>query len=365
MGAAGDIWTSVDRLVDAAESIDDLRRHRLHLLAARRWRALGRDVPAELTLDERRSVATAVAAPALLRRVREAAQGPMLVLKGPEIAARYPDAVLRGYSDIDLLVPDPVATQCELLAAGFVAIGDPRIYAGIHHVRPLAWPALPVPIELHSGPKWPDGFVAPSPAELLEGAVPSSLAVPGVSTLDPAHHALVVAAHSWAHDPLRRVGELLDVTVMALDAEPSALRTLARRWGLRRIWDTTLAASDSLFQDGRPRWPLRTWARHLPAVRDRTVLETHLERWLSGFWAWPAGRAATRLGSTLVRELVPSRGETMRAKAARTRLAARNARLAAARHAEEVEQAGIRAPIFYELDEREDAERPSPRKPGR
>jgi hypothetical protein len=40
--SASDIWTAVERLVDRAASLDDLRAHRIHLLAGRRWRADGR-----------------------------------------------------------------------------------------------------------------------------------------------------------------------------------------------------------------------------------------------------------------------------------------------------------------------------------
>src|SRR5688572_3205555 len=105
------IWTAVERLVDRAASLDDLRAHRLHLLAGRRWRALRRAVPAELRVDERRSVVATLTAPVLLQRVRDAHDGPLIVLKGPEVAAHYPDAALRSYSDLDLLVPCPLQAQ--------------------------------------------------------------------------------------------------------------------------------------------------------------------------------------------------------------------------------------------------------------
>ncbi len=48
------IWEGVDRLVDRAPTFADLRSHRIELLAARRWRALGRAVPDELVALERR-----------------------------------------------------------------------------------------------------------------------------------------------------------------------------------------------------------------------------------------------------------------------------------------------------------------------
>ena len=32
---------------------------------------------------------------------------------------------------------------------------------------------------------------------------------------DPAHHAVLLAAHAWAHEPLACAGRLIDVSVMA------------------------------------------------------------------------------------------------------------------------------------------------------
>ena len=122
------IWTAVERLADRAASIDDLRAHRIHLIAARRLRALGRPVPAALANEMRASAACALTVPLLLRRVRAALDGPLVVIKGPEAAAHYPDPVLRPYGDIDLLVRDAAASQRALLAAGFFPIGDPRLY---------------------------------------------------------------------------------------------------------------------------------------------------------------------------------------------------------------------------------------------
>ena len=63
---AHDLWTAVDRLVGSTDDLDALRANRLHLLAARRWRELGRDVPAELVDDERKSVLSTLVLPELL-----------------------------------------------------------------------------------------------------------------------------------------------------------------------------------------------------------------------------------------------------------------------------------------------------------
>jgi hypothetical protein len=358
---AAPLWAAVDALIDRAPSLDGLRAHKLHLLAARRLRAAGHPVPAALALDERRSAVNALTAPALLRRVRAAVDGPIVLIKGPEVAARYPDPVLRPYGDLDLIVPDAAAAQRALLADGFVAIGDPRLYGGIHHERPLTLPGLPIWIELHSCPKWPEGLTPPPPEELFEAAVPSATGVDGVSAPDPAQHALILAAHSWAHDPLRRVGELVDVAAVSDGIDDATLRALAASWELRGVWRTTERAAAALTGTGRTTLPLRTWARHLPAMRERTVLETHLDRWLSGFWGLPAGLALASTRSAAAGALSPADGEPPAAKRSRTRRALADAFVAQSRHADEIDKAGLRAPLFYELGDGGDGEpRPGP-----
>src|SRR5207244_8055293 len=57
-------------------------------------------------------------------------------------------------------------------------------------------------------------------------------------------------------------------------------------------------------------WPLRIWARHLAEIRDRTVLESHLERWLSSFSAVPPHIALLIWAETLADELRPAADET-------------------------------------------------------
>jgi hypothetical protein len=345
------VWDEVDDLIRRARSLDDLRAHRLHLLAARRWRRDGRVVPRELALEERHSAIVALTAPGLLRRVRESISGELLVLKGPEVAAAYPDPVLRAFGDLDLLVEDPEACQRALRAGGFVEVGDPRLFVDIHHERPLTLPGLPLSIELHARPKWPGGLAAPEPRELFAAAIPSATGIAGVSTLDRAHHALVLAAHSWAHDPLRRVGDLVDVAAMADGIDPAALRTLARRWNLLRVWSTTEAAAAALLEGGRTTLPLRTWARHLPAVRDRTVLEAHLDLWGSAFWALPAAPALAAARTGVRNALSTAEGETATVKRSRTRRALADAFVSQPRHAREIDRAGLRAPLFYELED--------------
>ena len=88
--AVGGIWERVPDLIDRAPSLEALRAHRLQLLAASLWRSRGRPLPSGLREEERRATMTALAAAAVLRRVRAAYEGRLMLMKGPEVAASYP-----------------------------------------------------------------------------------------------------------------------------------------------------------------------------------------------------------------------------------------------------------------------------------
>jgi hypothetical protein len=313
-----DILPALGRLADRAASVDDLRLHKLQLVAARTWRERGRPVPGPLVDEEHYARMLALLAPLVLQRIRAAVGGPLVLLKGPEVAARYPDPTLRPYGDLDLLVEDAPRVQRALLGAGFVEVGDVEPYVGIHHLRPLAYPGLPLPVEIHERPKWIDGLEPPDTSELIAAAVSSATGVEGILALPPAQHALVLAAHSWAHTPLERVLELADVAVIAEGADAEEIRDLAARWGVGQLWRTTEAAANALFRGGRRPPALRVWARSLSRVGERTVLESHLQRWLSPFGVLPARSALATALRRLALDLRPRHGETWRTKAGRT-----------------------------------------------
>ncbi len=291
------VWAAVDRLVDRATDPAALRAHGLQLLAARRWRAVGRPIPTELLADERAAAIAALAAPLVLARVRAALPGPIVVLKGLEVAARYPDPALRPLGDVDLLVPDTAAAQRALLAAGFEpaeagAAGEPPRR---HHLPPLRWPGSPLPVELHHALRVPPWMSPPTNAELVAAAVPSSTGVAGVLALPPPYHTLVLAAHSWSHGPLSRLLDLIDVSIMMNGVDVSELNALTRAWGMHQAWAMTGQAIDALLF-ARPAWswPAHFWAWHLGTVRERTLLEERLVHWLGAL------RVATMLRAVQV-----------------------------------------------------------------
>src|SRR5206468_2493505 len=108
--------------------------------------------------------------------------------------------------------------------------------------------------------------------ELLARSMPTEN---GLLTLPAAEHALLVAAHSWAHAPLGRIGQLLDAYLLAAGADRTALTALARQWSIERLWCTTATAADALFAGDSASGAMRTWARNLPTARERTVFERH------------------------------------------------------------------------------------------
>jgi hypothetical protein len=345
----GDLWEAVDALIDRAPSLDDLREHRLQLLAERHWVRSGRAVPPSLSAEKAVAAALALPIPSLLSRIASTWDGPMIVLKGPELASRYPAELLRTAGDIDLLVDDASAAHDALRSAGFVATGDPRRYVEIHHLQPLVWEDLPVRIEVHHAPKWLEGLEPPSTAELFELAVPARVS-PEYLTLAPAAHAVILAVHAWSHGPLHRLRDLIDIAILNAEAEIDMIESLARRWGVYEVWRTTSAVVDALFAAGPRPLSLRLWARHLEAARGRTVAESHLEWWLSPWWALPPPTAMQHTARRLLDDLRPVSGELWRTKVSRARLAVRNARLRRTSHQRLLEEMRLATPPGLFLD---------------
>lgn len=335
------LWEGVDRVVDRQPRLRDLRAHRLQLLAARRWRAAGRPVPSDLVDEERVAAIFTMAAQIVLEKARSAYDGPMMLLKGPVVAALYPDPALRPFRDIDILVPDADEAQHALIAAGFAPVGNvDSYYADRHHLRPLSWPGLPLVIEVHRRPEWPKWSRPPAPDELFADATPASVGVDGVLAPRQAHHALIVAAHSWSEVPLRRALDLIDVTALSVDLDRDELSELARRWDLAGVWGTIVATSDAVLFDAPTPLCMGLWARDLRNMRDRTVIENHLRFVASSFWALPPGRAARVSGRRIMTAMRPDAGESWRQKLGRTGLALRNAFSRLSEHNQSLERRG-------------------------
>jgi hypothetical protein len=331
--AASGPWDRLPGLIDRAPSLEALRAHRLQLLAASLIRSRGGEPPSDLREEERRATMTALAAVAVLRRVRASYGGRLIVMKGPEVAASYPEPRTRPYGDIDLLAEDAPGAQRALLAAGFIEYAGERDHSRAQHLDPLIDPELGLTVEIHRRPNCPPCLLAPSTDELLSLAVPSATGIHGLLAPSPAAHALLLAAHAWAHHPLGRVGDLVDVAAILPHGERGAAALLARRWGWERMWRTTLSASDALLggaaeslASGAPEpLALRTWARHLGTVSELSVLDNHMVRMIAPFYSLPGRRVPLGLAIELrgYAELNP--GERWPRKLARTAVALRDA----------------------------------------
>lgn len=328
-----ELWTEIQRVVGRAPCIDDARAQRVHLIAAARLRALGRPVPDPLLEEERMARLRCTLASLVLDRVRAASSGPVVIMKGIEVASRYPRPSTRPFRDLDLLVEDAPRVQQELLDAGFVRAGfDDAYYADRHHLTPLVWPEIPIAVEVHRRPEWPGWGRAPSPEELIAAAVPAACGVDGIAAPPPGWHAVLLAAHAWSEAPLRRLLDLVDAAVLAAPCERDEIAAVAERWGVGGMWATTIAAADALFAGAPVPWSLRLWARNLRAARDRTVLEGHVARLAAPACLGTPGLVLRGAALALATEVRPAPGESWQVKRQRARRALRHRSLALAKY---------------------------------
>jgi hypothetical protein len=139
------------------------------------------------------------------------------------------------------------------------------------------------------------------------------------------HHALLLAAHAWTHEPLGRISHLLDIALVGAECDRAERDAVAADWEATRLWSTTEAMVDALFfRRDRLRRPLRLPARKLERVEERTVLESHAYRALAPFWVLPPSDAVRTAAAALADTLRPGSGETWPRKARRTVVALRH-----------------------------------------
>ncbi len=326
------IWGTLETLLAGADEKGVLA-NKLGALAARSMRLQGRSVPSSFEKEARLARTAWMTAIPLLGRIRSLCEGPLLLIKGPEVSVLYPDRA-RGFVDVDLLCPDAEAVHAALRGEGFVEVDDPELFEDHHHLRPLQWPALWLKVEIHQRPMWPEGRRPPAMADIVGAAVPSLTGLRGLSAPHPAHHAVILASHAWVHEPLHTLRDLVDIAAVAARTDDETLAAVARAWGLERIWDTTYAAANALLT-GRPRsLAVRVWGRHLPKVRERTVLGNQLQRWLHAFWELPVFPALRSIAAAFRQTALPYPGETWREKLIRTSHAIAHPRSPVSSHAE-------------------------------
>jgi hypothetical protein len=331
---AAALWDGVDAAL-ARATLSGILAHKLGPLAAYRLRRLGEPIPPVLQQEQRAASLAMIAGVRLIERIRAGLPGPFVLIKGPEVAHMYPGRA-RRFRDIDVLTTDARAAQRALLRSGFVEVTDDDLAVPDYHLPPLQWPALALEVEVHSSPKWPRSAGEPPLAQILEAAIPSATSVDGVLTPTPVHHTLILASHAWVHEPLRTLRDLTDIAALAVQADERELDRTARAWGIGRLWRTTSCAIDALFFGGRRTFPLRSWARHLESVRDRSRLESYLE-WLShSFWEVPPHEAPLQTLDAFRHLLKPDAGESWGLKLRRAPHAFRTLRSPVTREGDEV-----------------------------
>jgi hypothetical protein len=253
------------------------------------------------------------------------------MMKGAEVAARWPQARLRPAMDVDLLTDDPDAVQKALLAAGFVPLDDPTLYGEHHHHCPLGLPGLPLAIEVHRQPHWCGG-APPDIREIIEAAQPCALGVDGILVPRPDHHVVLLAAHAWAHGPLDRISQLADIAAMLSDTTVEAVSAVAEQWDMTLTWRATTRAIDELLVAGPSRWRKPVWKRHLARARERTVFEEHVTRIVAPTAVASRHRTPVTFIAALTNAMRPYPEETWRAKLGRSARAFRHAAWARSQH---------------------------------
>lgn len=208
----------------------------------------------------------------MLQRVRDAIDGPLVIIKGAEVAAYYPRPGLRLWSDLDLVVPDSARALRQLCAAGFVADGG-AMRDGHHHEVGLSRPGSGLKVELHHALPLPEWGRQPGVAWLLDHAEPSRTGIDGLLAPRPSVHAVIVAAHAWRHCPFRSVLDLLDEELLLVgDGNRDAASAVAAELGLRRLWNAEREVGDAIFHGGPPvRRLARPFARDLTSCSERSA----------------------------------------------------------------------------------------------
>jgi hypothetical protein len=312
------LWRRVDGLLARAE-IGGIVAHKLGPLAAYRLRRLDRPVPAALESEEQLARMAVLTAIPLLRRIRDLADGPLVLVKGAEVASLYPGRA-RSFSDLDLFAVQGHALHESLKAAGFSEVKGQEMADDYRHLPTLEAPRLWLKVEIHTKPIVPDRVPPPPLEEVVEASIPSALGVEGISAPHPVHHALMLAAHGWDdYEPLSTLRDLIDVAAVSQHASDAELARTARAWGVEGIWRTTHDVANALFAGGRQTAALRLLGRHLPDVRERTVLDNHLQRWLHPYWELPFHQALLATPETIRAELFPEPGESWKDKLQRVK----------------------------------------------
>lgn len=217
----------------------------------------------------------------MVRDVRALIDGPVLLMKGIEVAQLYPENWQRDFVDLDILVGDADSADVDLRAAGFEAFQKVTTLPEYHQTAPLVRPDNPVTVELHRRPSSPRWSHFPA-AEIIAQGRPSRTGLDGVMRPRDDHHAVLIAWHYW-RDGAHRGRDLLDLHLLRQQTTDEEIEATARAWGIETVWQHTRLLLDALVGD-RQSLPLRH--RRLLDLEPVSERERRLRQW----WGISMGR---------------------------------------------------------------------------
>jgi hypothetical protein len=184
----------------------------------------------------------------MIREVRALVDGPMVLMKGIEVAQLYPESWRRDFVDVDILVGDVEAADVALRRAGFGAFQSASTLPGYHQTAPLVRSDNPVTIELHRRPSSPRWAHFPS-QEVIAQSRPSRTGIDGVMRPRDDHHVLIVAWHFW-RDGAHRARDLVDLHLLRQQTSDGDIEATADAWQVGKVWRATRVLLDALEDDG-------------------------------------------------------------------------------------------------------------------
>lgn len=118
--------------------------------------------------------------------------------------------------------------------------------AADQHLPPLAWPGMPLMIGCTAAHTFRRGCRGSELGTCSSSRFRAPRGSTGCRAPAPAAHALLLAAHAWAHEPLERLADLVGVAAAEKATDPESFRDLAGAWGWRSVWRMTDRIVDAL-----------------------------------------------------------------------------------------------------------------------
>ncbi len=167
--------------------------------------------------------------------------GPLVLMKGLEVAQLYPSPAQRPFRDLDLLLTDAPPIWASLVAQGYLPTDQP-LGLRFHHLPALDHPRGLIGLDLHTRPNVP-GWAALDADRLLATAEPSRTGISGIQRPRDDLHALLLALHGWIGG-FTRMRDLFDALLLASVSEVPVEET-ASALGLARFWRWTVRFAES------------------------------------------------------------------------------------------------------------------------